>query len=250
MADKAKKQESFLNAYGKPFIIGSLSGSIASAVIQPIDTIKVVIQARREAAGKGTAVVNPFQVGRDIVTQNGVAGLYKGVDSAIMRQFIYCGIRLGLYKSLEDQKKAKEGRNLKFMEKVAYSLFSGAVGSAIATPTDVALIRFQSDNNLPPEQRRNYKNVFDALATIRREEGIKGLWTGAIPTIARAMSLNCSHLVAYNESKEALLGPLGGGKETMSLRLVASAISGVAVAIISLPFDNVKTKIMKMKPGT
>jgi hypothetical protein len=33
--------------YAKPFIIGSLSGSIASAVIQPIDTVKVVIQARR-----------------------------------------------------------------------------------------------------------------------------------------------------------------------------------------------------------
>lgn len=36
----------------KPFLIGSMSGSVASAVIQPIDTIKVVIQAKREAAGK------------------------------------------------------------------------------------------------------------------------------------------------------------------------------------------------------
>jgi len=34
-------------AYFKPFIVGSLSGSVASAVIQPIDTIKVVIQAKR-----------------------------------------------------------------------------------------------------------------------------------------------------------------------------------------------------------
>lgn len=49
-----------------------------------------------------------------------------------------------------------------------YSLISGAIGSAIATPTDIALIRFQSDNNLPKAERRNYKNVFDALATIRK----------------------------------------------------------------------------------
>lgn len=34
------------------------------------------------------------------------------------------------------------------------------------------------------------------------------------------------------------------------MRLVASAISGVAVSLIALPFDNVKTKIMKMRPGT
>lgn len=35
----------------------------------------------------------------------------------------------------------------------------------------------------------------------------------------------------------------------MSIRLVSSAISGVATACLSLPFDNVKTKIMKQKAG-
>lgn len=38
-------------------------------------------------------------------------------------------------------------------------------------------------------------------------------------------------------------------KETMSIRLVSSAISGIATAVISLPFDNVKTKVMKQKKG-
>jgi solute carrier family 25 oxoglutarate transporter 11 len=33
----------------------------------------------------------------------------------------------------------------------------------------------------------------------------------------------------------------------MSIRLTASAISGVSVSFLSLPFDNVKTKFMKMK---
>jgi hypothetical protein len=40
-------KDSFFNQYGKPFLVGSLSGSVASSVIQPIDTTKVVIQARR-----------------------------------------------------------------------------------------------------------------------------------------------------------------------------------------------------------
>ena len=30
-----------------------------------------------------------------------------------------------------------------------------------------------SDGRLPPEQRRNYKNVFDALIRISREEGVR-----------------------------------------------------------------------------
>lgn len=71
-----------------------------------------------------------------------------------------------------------------------------------------------------------------------------------MPTIARAMAVNCSHLVGYNESKEQLMSYLGEKKETMNIRLIASAISGIVVSFIALPFDNVKTKILKMKPST
>ena len=35
----------------------------------------------------------------------------------------------------------------------------------------------------------------------------------------------------------------------MPIRLFSSAISGICVAVCALPFDNVKTKIMKMKKG-
>lgn len=120
--NKDMSSENFLDKYGKPFIIGSLSGSVASAVIQPIDTTKVVIQNKREAAGKTKINLNPFHIAKEIIKENGVAGkkfaifigLYKGVDSAIMRQFIYCGMRLGLYKALEDRIRHKENRNLSF----------------------------------------------------------------------------------------------------------------------------------------
>ena len=61
------------------------------------------------------------------------------------------------------------------------------------------------------------------------------------------MSVNCSHLVGYNESKEQLMKISGDQKDTMSIRLLASAISGVAVSLCSLPFDNVKTKVLKMR---
>jgi hypothetical protein len=39
------EDSSFFNKV-KPFLFGSLSGMIASAVIQPIDTVKVVIQSK------------------------------------------------------------------------------------------------------------------------------------------------------------------------------------------------------------
>jgi len=56
--------EGFVDKYVMPFVIGSLSGSVASAVIQPIDTTKVVIQNRREAAGKTKVNLSPFFIAK------------------------------------------------------------------------------------------------------------------------------------------------------------------------------------------
>lgn len=53
---------------------------------------------------------------------------------------------------------------------------AGAVGSFVGNPTEVALIRMTSDGRLPPDQRRNYSNVFNAVARIFKEEGVFALW--------------------------------------------------------------------------
>jgi hypothetical protein len=55
---------------------------------------------------------------------------------------------------------------------------AGGFGAVIGTPAEVALIRMTSDGRLPPEQRRGYKNVFDALLRICREEGVLAMWRG------------------------------------------------------------------------
>lgn len=53
--------------------------------------------------------------------------------------------------------------------------------------------------------RRNYKNVFDALFRIIKEEGLFTLWRGAIPTMGRAMVVNAAQLASYSQAKQALL---------------------------------------------
>lgn len=61
-------------SYAKPFLVGSFSGGVASAVIQPIDTVKVLIQSKREAAGKNAVNLSPFHIGREVIEKNGVIG--------------------------------------------------------------------------------------------------------------------------------------------------------------------------------
>lgn len=245
MAEKKPNTPTLLDAL-VPFIFGGISGCTATTAIQPIDTVKVRIQIQGEALGKG-ANTNPISVGKEIIQSQGIKGLYKGLDSALFRQITYGTARLGIFKTLTENTKAKYNRDLYGYEKVGYSLFAGFTGSLIGNPADLCLVRFQADGSLPVEQRRNYKNVIDALVRIIKEEGVLTLWRGGGSGVARAMAMNLGMLAPFEEAKDRL-NAWTGTKDTLQTRLIASAIAGFSAAFFSLPFDNIKTKVQKMKP--
>lgn len=122
---------------------------------------------------------------------------------------------------------------------------AGFLGSLVGNPSDLALVRFQADHTLPKELRRNYKHVFDAFNRIIAEEGVLSLWKGSAPTVARAMSLNAGQLATFEELKE-LVTKLRG-KSDLLTRVIAVTGSGIAASVVSLPFDNIKTKLQKQK---
>lgn len=217
---------------------------MATSVIQPIDIVKVRLQIRGEAGNKN---LSPFDVAREIRAESGIKTFYKGLDSALVRQATYTTTRLGVYLNLTQymQNNLPEGqKNLSFAQRCYASLAAGGIGAFVGNPADLALIRMQSDSTLPKDQRRNYKNVADAFIRISREEGVTALWKGVGPTIVRAMALNFGMLGPYDQAKDMLSKAFGDSKAT---NLCASACAGFLAAFFSLPFDNMKTKLQRMK---
>ncbi|NWX03954.1 M2OM protein, partial [Caloenas nicobarica] len=99
---------------------------------------------------------------------------------------------------------------------------------------------------LPPEQRRGYRNVLDALVRMAREEGIGTLWRGCIPTMARAVVVNAAQLASYSQSKQFLLDS-GRFRDDILCHFCASMISGLVTTAASMPVDIVKTRIQNMR---
>ena len=52
---------------------------------------------------------------------------------------------------------------------------------------------------------RNYKNAFEAIFRIARDEGLFTLWRGALPTMGRAMVVNAAQLASYSQAKQLIL---------------------------------------------
>lgn len=115
----------------------------------------------------------------------------------------------------------------------------------LGTPAEVALIRMTADGRLPIEQRRNYKNVIDALIRIYREEGLLTLWRGAIPTMGRAMVVNAAQLASYSQAKQ-MLSQHFELKDGVFLHFCASMISGLITTAASMPVDIAKTRYVHL----
>lgn len=227
-----------------PFINGGLSGMVATTVIQPIDMIKVRLQLAGEGARTGPKP-SPLSVTRDILASGKALDLYTGLSAGLLRQAVYTTARLGCFDTFMGMLtvRAKEqGKSIGFGERAIAGLSAGGLAAMVGNPADLALIRMQSDGLKPVTERKNYKSVIDALSSIAKSEGVGALWSGAAPTVVRAMALNFGQLAFFSEAKQRLKDTnMGSQAQTLS----ASAIAGFFASFFSLPFDFVKTRLQK-----
>jgi len=226
----------------KPFVTGSLSGCMATCCIQPIDMVKVRIQLGAAEGGS----TSPVEVTKKLLREDGITGMYKGLSAGLTRQVFYTGARLGLYDIFTEAAKVP-GEKMPFWKTTVCALSAGGIAAVVGNPADLSLIRMQADTMLPEAERRNYRGVGNALSSIVRDEGVGGLFKGAVPTATRAMALNFG-MLGFNSLAKDALGDMGFQKGGAAQVFGASAIAGFFASFFSLPFDYVKTQVQKMKP--
>ncbi|KAJ3642719.1 hypothetical protein Zmor_025477 [Zophobas morio] len=223
------------------FLFGGSAGMAATCFVQPLDLLKNRMQLAATQKERATS----FQVAKKIIATEGITGLYNGLSAGLLRQATYTTTRLGVYSWLFEtfsQGDIKPG----FIAKAAMGMAAGVCGAFVGTPAEVSLIRMTADGRLPPQERRNYKNVFDAIIRMTKEEGVLTLWRGAIPTMGRAVVVNAAQLATYSQAKQMLMntGVFGDG---IFLHFLSSMISGLVTTVSSMPVDIAKTRIQNMK---
>lgn len=151
----------------------------------------------------------------------GPKSLYQGLTPALTRSVVYGGLRLGLYEP------SKYACDLAFgssnvLVKIASGMFAGAIATALTNPMEVLKVSlislsiklnvfffpFSSKSyshnqvrlQMNPDMRKS--GPVSELRRTLSEEGIRALWKGVGPAMARAAVLTASQLATYDETKQ------------------------------------------------
>ncbi|CAF1553176.1 unnamed protein product [Adineta steineri] len=249
---------------GAKLLAGGLSCMFISAVLNPMDVIKVVLQTQSQLKALDNhphpvsdLFLHPsrslytharyhgtWHAAKSIYYEEGYGrGLMKGITASMLREASYSSIRMGLYDSIKIllAPSGTSKNEFSYWQKLLAGAGSGALGSFIATPTDLVKIRFQSYS---PRHKNPYKNTFHAFYSILKyENGIYGLYKGATPTVLRAAILTSMQLSTYDQSKRILLRS-GYFQDNPITHVIASLISGLIATTAVNPADIIKTRIM------
>lgn len=145
------------------FIAGTVSGVSSLLVGQPFDVIKTQIQTKPNLYPNVNTTVSL------ILKNNGIIGFWRGIMAPIYGVGILSGTCFGLY-----------SKSFSFIEKktkispLTNSFISGCnvglITSIILTPSELVKTKMQTSYQ--------YKNTFDVVKKVFKNQGIKGFFWG------------------------------------------------------------------------
>jgi len=112
-------------------------------------------------------------------------------------------------------------------------------GTAFRTPFDLIKQRLQVQGTLKEKQ---YTGPIDALKKVWKYEGVRGLFTGYIPSLFRDVPFAALYFCTYETMKSAQYR-LTGRPLTSKNHLLAGATAGAIGSCATIPFDVVKTRL-------
>lgn len=114
-----------------------------------------------------------FHTIQTIFVEEGFKSLWKGIFAGLQRQFVFAGLRIGLYGKVRDVicGKLREGQHPTLLQRIYAGLITGGFAICVASPTDVVKIRLQAEGKKPEGVPRKYNGSIDAYGKIIKEEG-------------------------------------------------------------------------------
>ncbi|KAM0840510.1 hypothetical protein ACQ4PT_023360 [Festuca glaucescens] len=242
---QVKAREAACNA-----VAGGSAGVISATVLCPLDVLKTRLQVyglpsnlSSGSAPPGKVIVSGLQ---HILKTEGLPGLYRGLSPTIVALFPTWAVTFSVYNYVRGLLRSQDVRNSELsVEANVLAASCAGIATAIATnPLWVVKTRLQTQGMRPGAVP--YTGILSALHRIAAEEGLRGLYSGLLPSLAGVTHVAIQFPVyekvkLYVAKKDnTTVDKLGPGQVA-----ICSSGSKVTASIITYPHEVVRSKLQE-----
>lgn len=230
------------------FTAGSLGGVALVYVSQPMDTVKVKMQAFP------TLYKNMIDCTVNTFKKDGVVrGLYAGTLPAVVANVAENSVLFAAYGACQNLVAMVERKStvaeLTALDNATAGFLAAFFSSFTLCPTELIKCKLQAlrevqQHNLKPNEKVPKVSPFQLTRQILRSEGIPGMFRGLTSTFAREMPGYFFFFGGYEATRDLLANP-GQSKDDIGplKTMVAGAVGGVALWTSIFPADVIKSRI-------
>lgn len=246
----------------KFFFLGAALFSGVSVALYPI----VVLKTRQQVSlSQVSCIRNAFS----IIRHEGLCGLYRGFGTSLVGTIP----ARALYMTALEITKSNVGTatiKLGLPEASAAAIANASAGLSAAmaaqlvwTPVDVVsqrlMVQGQQNSKFPSACK--YLNGIDAFRKILRVDGIRGLYRGFGISILTYAPSNAVWWASYSVTQRLLWGGVScysengvnaarpDSRTVITVQGVSAAMAGGVSAVITMPFDTIKTRLQVLDAG-
>ncbi len=239
----------------RDLVAGTLGGCAGIAFGQPLDTIKVRLQARPgHFRGMIDCAVRTAQV-------EGVRGLFKGlmpplVGNAPLNALLFATDGAAT-RTLSDYREVPKG-DLRTSDQALCGASAGFVGSFVMSPTELIKCQLQVQMG---REKAQFLGASDCVRALIAESGFfSGLYRGFYVTALRDTPSYALYFCVYKQMKSIWSWLLGvdsnnesiissSNRETAAM-LMAGGLAGMSCWAVIYPIDVIKSNVQSMPLST
>ncbi|CAN1356901.1 Mitochondrial carnitine/acylcarnitine carrier-like protein [Linum perenne] len=224
----------------KDLAAGTVGGAAQLVTGHPFDTIKVKLQSQPQRyAGAIDAV-------KKTIASEGAGGLYKGMGAPLATVAALNAVLFTVRGQFEALLRTQPGATLTIGQQVVCGAGAGLAVSFLACPTELIKCRSLSSyhHSSTVVAAVKYGGPIDvAKQVLRSEGGLRGLFKGLVPTMAREVPGNAAMFGIYELVKQSMAGGQDTSKLGRGSLMMAGGLAGASFWISVYPTDVVKSVI-------
>lgn len=233
MATKSKEKRTITAV---SFLAGAISGTLSTAMFQPLDLIKTRMQAGTMKASPVVSNVGMMNTLFSIIRNERFPALWKGLIPSLQRCVPGIGVYFASLTTLKTSFVGSPDQNISPFEALIIGVVSRGIAVFSLLPITVVKARYESGIY-------TYKSVPQAVKSIWIHEGVRGLYSGLSATLARDVPFSAIYYLLYSQSTQSLKQLTNTSHLNPMYVLSCGCVSGVCASFITQPFDVVKTRL-------